>query len=138
MPRCCPAPVLPVRCDETHEQDAGIHVQVERGGTKVAVDPAEGDGAAGVVDDPDGETKAYQEVGGCQVPQVDGNAAGRLLLSSAEVNLQGEAVQDQTHLQRDQGDNRNFIYDIYNKSYCFLRQRQRDSEYLRLTRNTRL
>lgn len=92
-------PDLPVRCNVTHEQDAGVHVEIEGGGTKVTVDLAEEDGAAGVVSDSDGETEADEEVGGCQVLQVDGDTAGRLLLSSAEVNPQGEAVEEQTHLQ---------------------------------------
>lgn len=45
------SPVLPVSGDETHEQDACVHVQIEGGGAKVAVEAADGDGAAGVVGD---------------------------------------------------------------------------------------
>lgn len=90
--------VLPVGCDVAHEQDAGVHVQVEGGGSEAAVDLADSDGAVGVVGDPDGETEADEEVSGRHVPQVDGDAAGQLLLSSAEVNLQGETVEEQTHL----------------------------------------
>lgn len=90
--------VLPVGCDVAHEQDAGVHVQVEGGGSEVAVDPADDEGSVGVVGDPDGETEADEEVSCRHVPQVDGDAAGHLLLSSAEVNLQGEAVEEQTHL----------------------------------------
>lgn len=56
--------------------------------------------AAGVVGDADGEAKADEEVGGRQVLQVDGDAGGRRPLSTAEVNLQGEAVEVQTNLPR--------------------------------------
>lgn len=55
--------------------------------------------AAGVVGDADGEAKADEEVGGRQVLQVDGDAGGRRR-STAEVNLQGEAVEVQTNLPR--------------------------------------
>lgn len=103
------APVLPVSGDVTHEEDTGVHVEIEGGCAKVAVDQAHGDGVAGVVGDSDGETEAEQEVGGGQVLQVDGHAAGRLL-SSAEVNPQGEAVEEQTHLQRKQAEDSDWIW----------------------------
>lgn len=74
----------------------------------------DGDGAA-VAGDSDGETKAEQEVGSCQVLQVDGHTAGRLLLSAAEVNLQSEAVEEQTHLQRKEEEDRDCIYNTYSQ-----------------------
>ena len=72
---------LPVSSDVAHEQDAGVHVEVKGGDSKVAVDQAEGDGAVGVADDAKGEVKAQQEVGDCQVLQVDHHDPGYLLLS---------------------------------------------------------
>ena len=72
---------LPVSSDVAHEQDAGVHVEVKGGGSKGAVDQAEGDGVASVADDAEGEIKAKQEVGDCQVLQVDHDDAGHLLLS---------------------------------------------------------
>lgn len=90
---------VPVGCDVAHEHDAGVHVEVEGGGSKAAVDLADGDGAAGVVQDPDGEAEADEEVRHDQVLQVDGDAAGHVLLLSAEVNPQREAVEDQTHYE---------------------------------------
>lgn len=103
------SPVPPVSCDVAHEQDAGVHVQVEGGGTKAAVDAVEEDGAAAVMDDPEGQREADQEVSGRQVPQVDGHTAGHPQLSLAEVNLQGETVKDQPCLQEKQG-GRNWNY----------------------------
>lgn len=94
---------LPVSRHVAHEQDAGVHVEVEGRAAKAAVEQAEGGGAAGVFGDPDRETEADEEVGGRQVLQVDGDAAGRLL-SLAEVDLQGEAVEDESHLQRQRRD----------------------------------
>lgn len=72
---------LPVSSDVAHEQDAGVHVEVQSKDRKVAVDHVEGDGAAGVADDAEGEVKAKQEVGDCQVLQVDHHDPGYLLLS---------------------------------------------------------
>lgn len=95
-----PGPGLPVSGDVAHEQDAGIHVEEEDRGTEVAVDQADGDGAAGIVGDADGETEAEQEVSGCQVLQVDHNAAGPPPLSSEEIKLNDEAIEEETHLQR--------------------------------------
>ena len=105
-------PGLPVSSDVAHEHDAGVHVEEEDGGAKVAVDQADGDGAAGVVGDADGETEAEQEVGGCQVLQVDHHAAGRLLLSSAEVKLHDEAVEEETQLERKQGEIYNYLQQL--------------------------
>lgn len=96
-------PGLPVSCDVTHEQDAGVHVEIEGGAAEAAVDLAEVDGTAGIVSDSHGETETHEEVGGCQVLQVDGDTAGRLLLSLTEVNLKGEAIEEQSHLQRKTG-----------------------------------
>lgn len=90
---------LPVSRHVAHEQDAGVHVEIEGRAAKAAVEQAEGGGAAGVLGDPDGETEADEEVSGRQVLQVDGDAAGRLL-SLAEVNLQGETVEEESRLQR--------------------------------------
>lgn len=90
----------PVGCDVANEQDAGVHVEVEGGGAKVAVELVEWNRAAGVVGNADGEAKTDEEVGGRQVLQVDGDAGGRRPLSTAEVNLQGEAVEVQTNLPR--------------------------------------
>lgn len=91
---------IPVGGDVAHEQDAGVHVEVQGGSTKVALEQPDGDGAAGVAGDAEGETEAEQEVSGCQVLQVDHNAAGRLLLSSAEVKLHDVAVEEETYLQK--------------------------------------
>lgn len=122
--------VLPVGCDVAHEQDAGVHVQVEGGGSEVAVDPTDDDGSVGVVGDPDGETEADEEVSGRHVLQVDGDAAGYLLLSSAEVNLQGEAVEEQTHLTTTVT---GFDLTVWLSS-CLMSE----CENVRLTMNTRL
>lgn len=54
--------------------------------------------------DADGETEAEKEVSSCKVLQVDHNAAGCLLLSMAEVKLHDEAVEEETHLERKQGE----------------------------------
>lgn len=94
---CCD--LLPVGGDVAHEQDAGVHVQVERRGAEAAVDFTEGQGFEGEVGDPDGEAEAEEEVGHRQVLQVDGDAARHPLLGSAEVHLQGETVEEQTHLR---------------------------------------
>lgn len=90
----------PVGCDVANEQNAGVHVEVEGGGAKVAVELVEWNRAAGVFGDTDGEAKADEKVGGRQVLQVDGDAGARRPLSAAEVNLQGEAVEVQTNLPR--------------------------------------
>lgn len=101
---------LPVSCDVAHEQDAGVHVEIEGRGSKVTVNLANEDGAIGIVHDSHGETEAEQEVSSCQILQVDGHTAGCLLLSSAEINSQGEAIQEQTHLQRKHQGDRNCVY----------------------------
>lgn len=98
-----PGPGLPVSSDVTHEQDAGVHVEEEGRGSKVAVDQADGHRVAGVVGDADGETEAEQEVSSCQVFEVDYNTVRRLPLSSAEVK-HDEAVEEETHLQRKPGE----------------------------------
>ena len=72
---------LPVNSDVTHEQDAGVHVEVQSEDGKVAVNQAEGDGAANVLSDAEGKVEAEQEVRDCQVSQVDHHDAGHLLLS---------------------------------------------------------
>ena len=72
---------LPVSSDVAHEQDAGVRVEVKGGGSKDAVEQVEGDGAVAVVDDAEGEAEAEQEVGDCQVLQVDHHDAGHLPLS---------------------------------------------------------
>lgn len=54
--------------------------------------------AVSIIHDSHGEAEADEEVGSCQVLQEDGHA-GRMALSSEEINVEGEAVEDQTHLQ---------------------------------------
>ena len=95
-------PSLLVSGDVTHEQDAGIHVEVKGTAGKGAVNKAEGERAADIVGYIEGEAEAEQEVRGCQVLHVDHHDVGHLPLSWAEVNLQGEAVEDQTHLEKKQ------------------------------------
>lgn len=53
----------------------------------------DGDGRDGVVGDADGQAETEQEVSGRQVLQVERQAAGYPMMSSAEVKLHGEAVE---------------------------------------------
>lgn len=97
----CAAPCRrnpPVGGNVAHEQDAGVHVEVEGGSTNGTVEQMEMGGGAGVVGDADWETQADKEVGGHQVLQVDGDTTGRKV-TPAEVDPQCKAVEDQTDLK---------------------------------------
>lgn len=90
--------VPPVGSDVAHEQDAGIHVEVEGRSANGTVEQMEMGGGTGVVGNADWETQADEEVGGNQVLQVDGDTAG-WKETPAEVDPQSKAVEDQTELQ---------------------------------------
>lgn len=93
----------PVSSDETHEHDAGVHVQVEGRGTEVAVDLADDLRLnVGVLHNSQREAEADEEVGRCQVLQEEGDA-GHVPLTPEEVNVQGETVEEQTDLQTREG-----------------------------------
>lgn len=55
---------LPVYCNVTHEEDAGVHVEIEGRGSDGAVDPVDGNRVCGVVSYSNGQTEAEEEVRG--------------------------------------------------------------------------
>ena len=85
--------LIPVRGDVLHEEDAGVHVQVESRRPERAVYSSHG--AASVVRNPQRETEAQKEVGSGQILQVDCHTRG-VPLGFAEVHANRDAVQNQT------------------------------------------
>lgn len=74
-----------------HEQNAGIHVEVECSGADRAVQQIEMGGAIGVVGYTDGEAQADEKVGDCQILQVESDVTG-WKETSTEVEPQCKAV----------------------------------------------
>lgn len=61
---------LPGGSDVLHEQDAGVHVDIDGGGTEAAVGLAQCGGVGGIVCNAQWQEQTEQEVGSSQVLQV--------------------------------------------------------------------